>query len=312
MEKVYKDIVVVIPSLEPSKALIAYLECLIVHDFLRIIVVNDGSDQTYDKIFDEVKKLKGCTVLTHSMNQGKGAALKTAYAFIKEHVQGCKGVITADSDGQHAVVDVCKVADELYSAKENFILGSRNFSLPHIPFKSKFGNRISSGLFFCLYGKWIKDTQTGLRGFDSSLLEEMIKIKGKRFEYEMQVIITCIIRKIPMKQIEIETIYENNNETTHFQAIGDSIKIMKVIFGNFARFISSSLTSAVVDIGIAWFLLDFLKTYLVNHELLRIGIATCMARIISMLVNYSINKILVFEEKKETWVLLLVTYYYAF
>lgn len=299
MRKVYDDIIIVIPSLEPTQVLITYVEQLIMHKFFHIIVVNDGSNQTFDRIFQELKRIHGCTVLAHEVNQGKGAALKTGYTYIKEHFPECKGIITADSDGQHAVEDVCNLAQELQKTKGTLLLGSRNFSLPSIPTKSKVGNRISSILFFCLYGKWIGDTQTGLRGFSTALLEEMIQIQGERFEYEMQVIISCVVKKIPMKQIEIRTIYENNNAGTHFQVYADSVRIAKVIFRNFFRFCSSSVASAVVDIGIAWFLLDFLKGYIVNHELLRIGVATGMARIISMLVNYSMNKILVFEDKKK-------------
>lgn len=299
MKKKYHNFVIIIPSLEPTRTLVTYVKELSTYEFLQIIVINDGSSEEYNGIFKEVELVSGCTLLRHSVNQGKGAALKTGYGYVERNLPQCEGVITADSDGQHTIEDVCNIADELQNTEGTLILGSRNFSLPAIPAKSRLGNRISSTLFFCLYGKWIKDTQTGLRGFGKSLLGKMIEIKGARFEYEMQVIIECIIKKIPLKQIEIQTIYENNNESTHFQVVRDSIKIGKVIFSNFLKFITASATSAVIDIGIAWFLLDLLKHYLVNQELLRIGIATCMARVISMIINYSINKILVFEDKKK-------------
>ena len=292
-----EEIVVVIPTLEPTTLLIDYANKLISKGFLHIIVINDGSSDKYDSIFKKLNQITECTVITHDKNRGKGAALKTGYQFIKDHFPECQGVITVDSDGQHAIEDVCKIAQKLATEKSCLLLGCRNFSLPSIPIKSKLGNRSSSVLFFMLYGKWIGDTQTGLRGFHTTLLDEMLQMPGERFEYEMEVIISCTLKKIPMEQVEIQTIYENNNESTHFQAINDSIRIAKVIFNSFVKFFSSSMISAVLDLGIAWLLLDLLRNSFVNNDLARIALATCIARIISMLVNYNINKKFVFKEE---------------
>ena len=292
-----EEIVVVIPTLEPTTLLIDYANHLISKEFLHIVVINDGSSDKYNSIFEKLNRIDECTVITHDENRGKGAALKTGYQFIKDHFPKCQGVITVDSDGQHTIEDVCKIAKKLATEKGCLLLGCRNFSLPSIPIKSRIGNRLSSVLFLILYGKWIGDTQTGLRRFDINLLDEMIQVEGERFEYEMQVIISCIIKKIPIKQIEIQTIYENNNKSTHFQAIHDSVKIAKVIFSNFSKFFSSSIISSLVDITIAWFLLDLFRNNFANNDLLRIALATCLARVVSMLVNYSINKKVVFKDK---------------
>ncbi len=229
---VFDNTIIVIPSLEPTTALVAYTNRLMSQGFLQVVIVNDGSSRKYNFIFEDLRKIRGCTVLTHEKNRGKGTALKTGYQYIKQNFSECQSIITADADGQHSIEDVCKMAAELKKQKKCLLLGCRNFSLPSIPVKSRIGNRTSSVLFFLLYGKWIGDTQTGLRGFHTIYLDEMLQIKGERFEYEMEVIISCITKKIPMKQIEIQTIYEDNNESTHFQAFNDSVRIGKVIFKN--------------------------------------------------------------------------------
>lgn len=295
--QIMKDYTVVIPTLEPTVLLIDYINDLVLENFMHIVIINDGSNEQYDEIFKSLHQIQKCTVITHDKNQGKGLALKTGYKFVQQFLPECKGIITADSDGQHAIKDVCKVAQELASGKECLFLGCRNFSLPSIPLKSKLGNRCSSLLFSLLYDKWIGDTQTGLRGFDIALLDQMLEINGERFEYEMEVIIYCVMNKITINQVEIETIYENNNSSTHFQTINDSLRIARVIFKSFIKFFSSSIISAILDLTVAWFLLDLLRNSFQKNDLIRIAIATLMARIISMLVNYCLNKKLVFKEK---------------
>ncbi|WP_317855299.1 glycosyltransferase [Chakrabartyella piscis] len=299
--KANQNMVIVIPSLEPDNELISYIGQLVDCGFTSIVVINDGSDDTYNAIFAGVGEYKECTVLVHKENRGKGAALKTGFAYIREHIPNCSGIITVDSDGQHAIEDVCHIAEALLQHPKTLVLGSRDFSLPHIPPKSKVGNSISSVLFLFLFGKWFGDTQTGLRGFDVSLLGKMQSIKGERFEYEMEVLAVCATEKIPIKTITICTIYEGNNEGTHYRPIQDSIRIAKVLLGSIGRYSLSSGISTIADIGIAWFLLDYLTPRIPTDHLLRIGISVVVARFISMGINYTLNRNYVFgmEAKKD-------------
>ena len=180
---------VLIPSLSPDERLPAYVKELLTADFGLILVVDDGSSAEYQKFFDEIAGWERCHVLHHEVNRGKGAALRTGFAYLKEHTR-LRGMITADSDGQHTVPDTLKLAAEL-SDKEEILLGSRDFSKnnPNVPPKSRFGNRLTSGVFRVLYGQWLPDTQTGLRAFPRSLTNFMLSVSGDRFEYEMNMLI---------------------------------------------------------------------------------------------------------------------------
>ena len=56
-----------------------------------------------------------------------------------------------------------KIAEELNAAKEEtLVLGTRDFNLEHVPFKSRKGNKITTFVFKLLYGKKINDTQNQL------------------------------------------------------------------------------------------------------------------------------------------------------
>ncbi|SMF90407.1 dolichol-phosphate mannosyltransferase [Paenibacillus uliginis N3/975] len=296
MGKQKGETIILIPSLEPDERLLSYVQELREYGLMNIVIVDDGSGEEYQSIFRELSE-NGCILLRHTENQGKGAALKTGFQYIEQQFDEVSSVVTADSDGQHAAEDVYRLAKEAQRHPDALVLGVRNFSEGGIPPKSLLGNRITSIIFAMLYGKRLSDTQTGLRAFGPQLLAFMQGVHGSRFEYELQMLISCIQSGIPIHTLPIQVIYENGNAGTHFKAIRDSARVMSVLFSNFVRFISSSIASAAVDIGIAWFLIDFLRPMLGQHDYVRILLATVIARIISIMVNYLLNKHFVFHKE---------------
>ncbi|HWL12263.1 MAG TPA: glycosyltransferase, partial [Ureibacillus sp.] len=289
------ETIILIPSLEPDERLLSYVQQLKDYGLMNIIIVDDGSGEDYQSIFGELNE-NGCVLLRHTENLGKGAALKTGFQYIEQQFDKVSCVVMADSDGQHAAEDVYRLAEEAQRYPDALILGVRNFSEGGIPPKSLLGNRITSLLFAVLYGNQLSDTQTGLRAFGPKLISFMQGVRGSRFEYELQMLISCIQSGIPIHTLPIRVIYENGNTGTHFRAIRDSIRVMSVLFSNFVRFISSSFASAVVDLGIAWVLIDFLRPMLGQQDYVRILLATVIARGISIMVNFLLNKHFVFRK----------------
>ena len=287
---------VLIPSLEPDDRLLPYVRQLLDKGFSRVVVVDDGSGPSYQPIFAQLLALPGCHVLHHEKNRGKGDALKTGFAYIRDECPGCSGVVTADSDGQHTADDVRAMAQRLAEGEDGLLLGTRDFSLGHVPKKSRAGNRITSFIFWLLYGRWLKDTQTGLRAFSAQHLSFMLKVEGHRFEYEMNMLIACARDNLPMKAIPIETVYENENKGTHFDPFRDSLRIYRVIFRNFFRFMSSSFLATAIDLGISFLLMDALRMGPIPSEW-RIAIATGAARLISSGFNFLVNKNFVFHSR---------------
>ena len=297
---------VLIPSLSPDERLPAYVKDLLAADFQLSLVVDDGSKEEYQPIFDEIAGWERCHVLHHEVNRGKGAALRTGFAYIKEHT-AIEGIITADSDGQHTVPDTLNLAAEM-SEKEELLLGSRDFSRNsvQVPPKSRAGNRITSCVFRVLYGRWLPDTQTGLRAFRRSLIDFMLGVTGDRFEYEMNQLIHCAVKKVPMRPLPIDTVYHDENKGTHFHPIRDSWRIYKLLLGNFFKFISASCVSTIVDL-LLFTLLGLLITFLPANApffgtTLDLNTLVCaiVARICSATVNFKLNQSFVFHLKKSS------------
>lgn len=219
-------VVVLIPAYNPDELLIKYINELNKLGIKDIIVVNDGSKET--NIFNKIKDK--CILINHEINKGKGNALKTGFKYYLDNYKEYYGVVSADDDGQHSPKDTYNVMKSLEENKDSLILGMRCFNEKQVPFKSKYGNKITTYTFERLYKKRINDTQTGLRGYPNKFIKECINIEGSNFEYEINVLIDAVKNNIDIKEIPIDTIYINNNEKTRFKGFSDSIKIYKLLF----------------------------------------------------------------------------------
>ena len=300
MELRPESAVMLIPSLEPDDRLPAYLRRLMEAGFTRAVIIDDGSSEKYQPIFEELDAMEGVTVLHHEVNRGKGCALKTGFTYIRDNIPEASGVITADADGQHTVEDCWKLACALTDNKRALYLGSRDFDLPDVPPKSRFGNKTTTLMLRLLYGQWLPDTQPGPRAFKREDLQFMIDVSGERFEYEMEMLIACARAKIPMIPITIQTVYENENEGTHFRPIRDSLRIYKVILGSFIKFMGASLASFLIDQGV-FNLMDYvLLPLLAIGGDLKASLAVVIARCISAPCNFLMNRNLVFKFKQNT------------
>ena len=222
-------VIPIIPALNPDLKLIQSVNELIKKGFEKIIIINDGSENT--KIFDELSKNKECIIINHDVNKGKGCALKTAFSYYKDNfIDDYYGVITLDADGQHHINDIVNISNILVD-NNLFILGTRLFNTKETPFRNKMGNRITSFVFDKLYGVYLKDTQTGLRAIPNHLIDLHLNTQGERFEYEINALIDLVKNKEKILQINIKTVYlEDSNKHSHFNPFKDSYKIYKILF----------------------------------------------------------------------------------
>ena len=202
-----KHTAVVIPAYKPDDRLPPYVDALKAAGVGSIVIVDDGSGKEFQPLFASIPQDDVVHIISYEPNAGKGVALKRGMQYVLDHCPQQLYVLTADSDGQHTVKDVLRMAEAMDEDSSGLLLGSRDFSQPDVPFKSRNGNRITSTVFKLLYGQWVSDTQTGLRGFARELLPMMIAVKGDRYEYEMNMLIDAAKRKIKVEEVKIETIY---------------------------------------------------------------------------------------------------------
>lgn len=284
--------VVLIPSYNPDKALIELVFVLRQQTSLPILVVDDGSNSE-SKVFFEQARNAGAEVLVHPVNQGKGAALKTGIAYVKSHYPEMDGIVTADGDGQHLAGDILAVGHALETHPRALVLGTRQLRSPQVPFKSRWGNRITSFVFRMTSHRKVADTQTGLRGIPRSFFDLTLKIPGNRYDYEMNMLTQMAAEDIPFIPVPISTVYKDQNKHSHFKAWRDSARIYIPLLSGFLKMAVVSLLSAVLDLGLftlfQWAFWDASATGILY--------STVSARTLSGIFNFILNKTWTFSHK---------------
>lgn len=284
------SISVIIPAYKPDEKLRATIDGLVRIGFSDIIVVDDGSGEQFEGIFDSVRSVPECTLLRHKVNRGKGAALKTAFTYFTDNRPDGIGVVTADADGQHLPEDIEAVSKAM-AKRGDVVLGVRDFSDPNVPPRSRKGNRITSAVFRLFFGMKISDTQTGLRAFPKEYIPTIAAAGGDRYEFETNMLFLINKMRIPMSEVKIATVYIEENKSSHFRVVRDSIRIYSLIL----KYLLSSCAASLVDIVLFYLLHKF--RFLSFLPFSTVAVATVAARVVSSVVNYLINSKVVFKDE---------------
>jgi len=281
--------IALIPAYEPTKTLPELARQLYRAGF-QPVVIDDGSGEAYREIFVETAHY--AFVLTQETNMGKGCTLKLGLSYIKERYPSNSVIVTLDADGQHSVVDAVRVCNTALWNMGALVLGCRSFG-DSVPARSRFGNTVTRFIYRITTGVNVSDTQTGLRAFGMELVPFLLDVSGNRYEYEMNVLLECSRQNVPIKEVGIQTIYLDNNSSSHFSTIKDSFRVYREII----KFASSSLIGFIVDYSM-YSLLAFMTAGL--GAAVSIPLSNIAARIVSATVNFSINKKLVFKNSGST------------
>ena len=273
-------VAILIPAWKPEPALIAIVAQLLEQNVGEVVLVDDGNDGEARNIFALAAADERVSVIRHAVNLGKGRALKTGINYILSERPHIRHVVTADADGQHTVRDIAAVAQQLQQHPNRTILGVRTFSAD-VPLRSRFGNTLTRRVFALVTGVRLADTQTGLRGLPREVLPDLLRLDGDRYEYEMTMLAHLCRGGEPPIEVPIETVYIDNNRSSHFDPVRDSMRIYFVLL----RFYFSSLVAAAID------LVAFTLVFLFTHNLL---LSVAIARL-SSLVNFTLNRRFVFH-----------------
>lgn len=276
--------IALIPAYEPNLLLAELARRLSVFGFT-VVIVDDGSGAEYRTVFQRAGKY--ADVIYCHPNRGKGSALKAGYRYIRQNYEAGSIVVTLDSDGQHTPEDARRVAEKARQCPGTLVLGVRAFG-EGTPARSRFGNTVTRAVFHLSTGLHVSDTQTGLRAFDVALLPFLAGIPGRRYEYEMNVLLRCAKQGIPIAEEPIQTIYMENNRGSHFHTLRDSVRVYAPIL----KFAASSLTGFLIDYSLYTVLTVCLAGL---GSAVSIPLSNVAARTVSASANFAINKYLVFR-----------------
>lgn len=299
--------VILIPAYNPDEKLLKLIDDLTSNDtYKNIIIVNDGSINDSSEIFNKVDNNNNCTLLLHEVNKGKGQSIKTGLKYCIDNYTNdsdFNGVVTADADGQHTPDDIKSIAKSLHEHSDKLIIGTRKFD-KSTPLRSRFGNAVTSFVYWLASRVKINDTQTGLRGMPAGSLDKFLEVKGDRYEYEMNVLLNLKKTNLQIFEVPIEVIYIDDNKSSHFNPIRDSIRIYSTII----KYGLSSIISVVIDFAI-YYVLITLKVFDA------VKLPYIIGKVVSSFFNFTMNRNVVFKRgRTETkdFVKDLVSYYALF
>ena len=267
-------LVVLIPAYKPDERLAALVAQLRgARRDCAVLVVDDGSGPQYAPFFSAART-RGAEVVSSPVNQGKGQALRTGLAHAAATWPEAD-VVCADADGQHTPSDIEAVAARVRETG-HMTLGVRRFTGP-VPLRSRIGNDVTALLFRSATGWKLSDTQTGLRGYPAGQLAWLQEVSGDRYEYELSALLRAHELGMAVEQVEIATVYEPGNTSSHFRPVQDSARI----YAPLLRFMGASLAS----FGIDW--LGVMVIFAMTGSLLA---AVVGARLVSGTANFFMNR----------------------
>jgi len=208
---------IIIPAFNEEKHIADVVE--LSQKLLPTLVVDDGSQDNTAS----VAKDKGAILIFQIKNQGKGAALRRGFS---EALQlGFDYAITIDADGQHDVAEVSKFQEMFFLEKTDLIIGYRDFS--KMPFSRRMANSIGGSAFSWALGEKIIDNQSGYRLLSRRLMQTVLESQETGFEFEVEVIVSCLLNKYSLGWVPIQTIY--GDEKSHIQPIKHITNFFRVV-----------------------------------------------------------------------------------
>ena len=183
-----------------------------------VAVVDDGSgDRT-----GEIAREAGAVVLRHDVNRGKGAALKTGFAYALDN--GFDGVITLDADGQHLPSEIPKLVGARESSGADLIIGGRAHLFGDMLPRRRAANRFSAWSIAKASGTRVSDSQSGFRFYSAELLRS-VKLRSDGFDMESEVIVRAGRGGFRVMTTPIELGFVDGISTSHYKPLADTLRI---------------------------------------------------------------------------------------
>src|SRR6266851_6290485 len=196
-----RSIVVAIPAYNEDRFIGSLVLKLRAHD-RRILVIDDGSsDATAD-----LAEAAGATVVRHEHNQGKMAAVQTAFEQARR--MAADALVLLDGDSQHDPADVDGLVEPILSGDADMVVGSRFAGVRSaIPRWRVAGQHALTMATNVGSGLRLSDTESGFRAFSRRALEEM-RFTGSGFAIEPATQFQAKARGWKVVEVPIHVHYE--------------------------------------------------------------------------------------------------------
>lgn len=300
--ELFKKMTFIIPALNPTDSFLQLLEMLQLNGVAssNIIVVDDGSREESKYYFDIAKQKYGTEVLQHPENEGKESALKTGFNYVLENFENHHGVVTLHLNGKHSIDTLQRCVNLFYDENEAFVFGTRYYKYPDgQENEDEWAKTYSDSILQAITGLEFKNRKTGMMVLPMTYIDELVQIEGEDESYEVNIALFARNNQIRRIQVLIETVHmdsseediSENSEQSESQKPRNPLLRFFDYNAVFLKYIISAVTTFIIDNGLFTIVLALFMV----DTFVGITISTGVARLVSSIVNYLMNRFFVFK-----------------
>lgn len=215
---------ILIPAYNAGETILDVVsECL--EHGLPVVVVDDGSTDDTSALLSGLP----VTLLRHGRNLGKGAALKTGFAWAIE--SGFDGLVTVDADGQHEVSALPRLVAAAQSGQWGILIASRHSQFEQMSGLRKFWNRIGVWCIWKRTGFEITDSQSGFRCYSREVLKS-VSLESNGYALEMEILLKAWKSGFTVGSLPIAARVADGRATSHYRPFKDTVNISMTFLRN--------------------------------------------------------------------------------
>ena len=172
-----------------------------------VIVVDDGSTDNTAR----VAELAGATVIHHSENKGKGAAIQSILAEAKK--RNPDAVVLLDADAQHNPNEIPALIKPIAEGFD-LVIGSREAQKDKTPRYRRIGQKVVLRSTRLASKANISDSESGFRALSPKAINEL-ELKANGFAIESEMITLAADKNLKITEVPISNIYTKDGSTLH-------------------------------------------------------------------------------------------------
>jgi glycosyltransferase involved in cell wall biosynthesis len=193
---------IVMPAYNEERSIRESIAAVLARDEVReLIVVDDASKDGTASIVEELAKNSDrLRLVRHSVNQGKGAALRTGFKSCTSDI-----VMIQDADLEYDPNDYSKVLGPFSHGDAAMVLGSRfagGGAHRVLYFWHYLGNKFLTLLSNCTTNLNLTDMETGMKAFKREVLDQIV-ICENRFGFEPEIVAKVARLNVPVFEVPI-------------------------------------------------------------------------------------------------------------
>lgn len=215
---------ILIPAYNAEKTIMPVVRESLEHG-LPVVLVDDGSTDSTSALVAGLP----VTLLRHQLNRGKGAALKSGFAWAVK--SGFDAVVTIDADGQHDVAAIPRLIASAQNGQWGILIASRHTQFEQMSGLRKFWNRIGVWCIWKRTGFEITDSQSGFRYYSGDVVEKL-SLESNGYALEMEILLKAWKRGFTIGSLPVAARVADGRATSHYRPISDTFTISMTFLRN--------------------------------------------------------------------------------